>query len=81
MSEIILSCKGLTKRYGTFMALNNLNLTLESGRIIGLLGPNGSGKSTLIKMAAGLLSPGIRQASRQRPSSPICPSAPICKTG
>lgn len=57
MSEIILSCKGLTKRYGTFMALNNLNLTLESGRIIGLLGPNGSGKSTLIKMAAGLLSP------------------------
>lgn len=57
MSEIILSCKGLTKRYGSFTALNNMDLELRSGRIIGLLGPNGSGKSTLIKVAAGLLSP------------------------
>ncbi len=57
MSEVILSCRGLTKRYGNFTALNNLNLSLEGGRIIGLLGPNGSGKSTLIKTAAGLLSP------------------------
>lgn len=57
MSEIVLSCKGLTKRYGSFTALNNMDLELRSGRIIGLLGPNGSGKSTLIKVAAGLLSP------------------------
>ncbi len=51
--EIILSCKGLTKRYGAFTALNNLNLELKSGRIVGLLGPNGSGKSTLIKVQPG----------------------------
>lgn len=57
MSEIVLSCKGLTKRYGSFTALNNLNLELHGRRIVGLLGPNGSGKSTLIKVVAGLLSP------------------------
>lgn len=57
MSEIILECKGLTKIYGKTIALDYLDLTLERGRIVGLLGPNGSGKSTLIKIAAGLLTP------------------------
>ena len=37
--------------------MNNLSLSLESGRIVGILGPNGSGKSTLIKMMAGVLKP------------------------
>lgn len=53
----ILECKGLTKKYGTKLALNNVNLTLERGQIVGLLGPNGSGKSTLIKLANELLTP------------------------
>lgn len=54
----ILECKGLSKRYGnSFYALNNLNLTLERGQIVGLLGPNGSGKSTLIKLINDLLCP------------------------
>lgn len=56
MSEI-LRCEGLTKRYGGVTALNNVNLTLDSGRIVGLLGPNGSGKTTLIKLINGLLTP------------------------
>lgn len=48
----------LTKTYsGNKPAVDNLNLTLESGRIIGLLGPNGSGKTTIIKMINGLLQP------------------------
>ena len=47
----------MTKKYGNFFALSNLNLTLERGQIIGLLGPNGSGKTTLIKLANGLLTP------------------------
>ncbi|MDO5521327.1 MAG: ABC transporter ATP-binding protein [bacterium] len=55
--ESLLECRNLTKKYGAFTALNNLNLTLNSGRIIGLLGPNGSGKSTLLKMINGLLVP------------------------
>lgn len=53
----ILECKNLNKNYGTAMALKEINLTIEPGRIIGLLGPNGSGKTTLIKMANGLLTP------------------------
>ncbi len=53
----ILECDNLTKRYGARTALDHISLTLESGRIIGLLGPNGSGKSTLIKLINDLLSP------------------------
>lgn len=53
----MLQCEHLTKDYGNVMALNDFNLTLESGRIVGLLGPNGSGKTTLIKIANGLLQP------------------------
>jgi len=56
MSQI-LQCTGLTKNYGGLIALNNIDLTLESGKIIGLLGPNGSGKTTLLKIINGLLQP------------------------
>lgn len=54
----ILQCKNLTKCYkrGT-KVLDNFNLELPEGRIIGLLGPNGCGKSTLIKLVSGLLQP------------------------
>lgn len=55
--SVILECKDLTKSYGHQPALKSMNLTLESGRIVGLLGPNGSGKTTLIKLINGLLSP------------------------
>ena len=53
----ILECKDLSKRFGKTAALNNVNLSIEPGRVIGLLGPNGSGKTTLIKLANGLLTP------------------------
>ena len=53
----VLECSQLCKRYGRVQALDGVDLTLEPGRIVGLLGPNGSGKSTLIKLACGLLTP------------------------
>ncbi len=53
----VLKTQGLTKQYGSMVALNNINIALEPGRIVGLLGPNGSGKTTFIKMASGLLAP------------------------
>ena len=56
MSEL-LKCSQLTKRYHSLVALDHIDLSLESGKIIGLLGPNGSGKTTLIKLINGLLKP------------------------
>ena len=53
----VLECKALTKTYGHTAALEGVDLTIEPGRIVGLLGPNGSGKTTLIKLANGLLTP------------------------
>lgn len=54
---ILLEANNLSKSYGAFPALQNVNLTIDCGRIIGLLGPNGSGKTTLLKIINGLLVP------------------------
>ena len=57
MAEL-LRCEKLVKRYNsTAYALKGIDLSLESGQIVGLLGPNGSGKTTLIKLINGLLTP------------------------
>ena len=53
----VLECRNLTKKYGNLTALDNIDLTLEPGRIVGLVGPNGSGKTTLIKLAQHMLTP------------------------
>lgn len=53
----LLECKNLSKYYSGKCALDRIDLTIESGKIVGLLGPNGSGKSTLIKIISGLLKP------------------------
>ena len=53
----VLVCENLSKQYAGARGLEHLSLTIEPGRIVGLLGPNGSGKTTLIKLANGLLTP------------------------
>ncbi len=53
----MLQLKNLSKKFGTFQAVNNLNLQVNSGEFFGFLGPNGAGKTTTIKMICGLLSP------------------------
>lgn len=55
MSEKLLYLENVDKRYSNTLALNSANLSLDSGKIVGLLGPNGSGKTTLIKIINGLL--------------------------
>lgn len=55
--ETLVQIQGLTKKYGSVVALDNISIDLPKGRIIGLLGPNGSGKTTLIKLMNGLLQP------------------------
>lgn len=53
----VMECRGLSKKYKGFFALNHVDLKLERGKIVGLVGPNGSGKTTLIKLLNGLLVP------------------------
>ncbi|MDO4582402.1 MAG: ABC transporter ATP-binding protein [Bacillota bacterium] len=53
----LLSCVGLSKRFGHTAALDGATFELQRGRITGLLGPNGSGKTTLLKLACGLIAP------------------------
>jgi ABC-2 type transport system ATP-binding protein len=53
----MIELKGITKKYGDFRAVDNLNLAVARGEIFGFLGPNGAGKTTTIKMMAGVLEP------------------------
>ncbi|KGK85513.1 ABC transporter ATP-binding protein [Clostridium sp. HMP27] len=53
--NIVLETKDLSKSYFTKKALKNINMSLEKGKVLGLLGPNGSGKTTFIKIAVGIL--------------------------
>lgn len=69
----ILTCNGLAKNYGKCTALDGVELSVPSGRIVGLLGPNGSGKTTLLKLANGLLTPSSG-------SIKICGEAPNADT-
>jgi ABC-2 type transport system ATP-binding protein len=50
----IVRAKGLSKRYGTTVALDNIDLEIASGRVVGLIGPNGAGKTTALKAILGL---------------------------
>jgi ABC-2 type transport system ATP-binding protein len=54
---IAVETSGLTRRFGTVLAVDSLDLSLEAGKFYGFLGPNGAGKSTTIKMLTGLLAP------------------------
>src|SRR3989440_9926707 len=49
--------KGLTKKYGKFVALDHLTMSVERGQILGFVGPNGAGKTTTIKILVGLARP------------------------
>ncbi|GIV78087.1 ABC transporter ATP-binding protein [Litorilinea aerophila] len=55
--DVVLRTRGLTKHYGSFVAVDNLDLTIRRGEVFGLLGPNGSGKTTTILMLLGLTDP------------------------
>jgi ABC-2 type transport system ATP-binding protein len=55
--EPVVVAKNLTKKYGDFVALDNLSLTVDRGQILGFIGPNGAGKTTTIKILVGLAKP------------------------
>ena len=56
-----ITARGLTRRFGTLTAVDNVDLTIPRGAVYGFLGPNGSGKSTTIRMLCGLLTPSAGQ--------------------
>ena len=57
MSDPILEAHNLSRNFGDFVAVDEVNFTLNPGEIVGFLGPNGAGKTTTIKMLTGLLGP------------------------
>jgi ABC-2 type transport system ATP-binding protein len=59
----VISTTGLSKRYGSQMALHDLNLELQEGEVLGYLGPNGAGKTTTIRLLLGLISPSSGSAT------------------
>ena len=56
-AELAIEAHGLTRRFGTVVAVDDIDLSIPRGRIYGFLGPNGSGKSTTIRMLCGLIKP------------------------
>lgn len=63
MTQPLVKTQQLTKRFGSFTALDACSLTIDSGEVFGLLGPNGAGKSTLIRLIMGFLNPTSGTAS------------------
>lgn len=57
MNNVVLEAKGLSKRYGTLVAVQDLSMQVLEGEVFGFLGPNGAGKTTSIHMLCGLLTP------------------------
>ena len=57
MSELRIEARGLCKRYGHLVAVDDLSFEVEAGEVLGFLGPNGAGKSTTMKMLTGFLAP------------------------
>ena len=79
----MIEVRNLTKRYGNHIAVENLNFTIEQGRIYGFLGPNGAGKSTTMNIMTGYLAPSAGDVLidgvsivDQKHRSAICPRCP-----
>ena len=55
--KFVIQVENITKKYGSFTAVNNISFEIEEGEIVGFLGPNGAGKSTTMNMITGFIEP------------------------
>lgn len=62
MAEAVVVARNLTRRFGTFTAVDRVSFAIQAGEVVGYLGPNGSGKTTTIRMLLGLLRPSEGEA-------------------
>ena len=53
----MITLENVTRKFGTFTAVDNLSLTVSKGEVLGFLGPNGAGKTTTMRMISGFLMP------------------------
>jgi ABC-2 type transport system ATP-binding protein len=72
--KIVVDARGLTKKFGSFTAVNDISFSVTRGEIFGLLGPNGAGKSTTFKMMCGLLTPTAGSATVHGVDLQVAPS-------
>src|ERR1043166_8749769 len=63
MSDVVIECENLTRKFGSVTAVDHVSFKIERGSIFGFLGPNGSGESTVIRMLCGILAPTDGRAS------------------
>ena len=70
----VLIAKSVSKKYGTVVALDNADLELYPGEVLGVIGDNGAGKSTLIKVLCGAPHRTLMRVDLPAPLSPITPS-------
>ena len=79
--KVLLSIRGVSKRFGGLQALSDVNMTIHEGMIYGLIGPNGAGKTTFFNVITGLYQPDT--GSFELDGKPYSPSAPheVAKAG
>ena len=81
LSEQILKTSKLTKRFGNLIAVNQVDLEIKKGEIIGLIGPNGAGKTTFFNLITGLETPDNGQVFFKGINITAMPPYKICKLG
>jgi branched-chain amino acid transport system ATP-binding protein len=77
----MLAVEGLTKRFGGFLAVNQVSFEVRQGEILGLIGPNGSGKSTTFNLIAGTLRPSAGSVTFAGAEIAGLPAHAICRQG
>jgi branched-chain amino acid transport system ATP-binding protein len=79
--EVILSGKGVTKRFGGLVAVNHVDIDLKKDEILGLIGPNGAGKTTLFNMLSGTMPMSEGELSYHGKLIPRPKANEMCKMG